>query len=132
MGEHWRTTEILFWLQYILPTDHFDSLKARYLHGTPNKMVSNNKEHTYANYLCYRRSGNLHSIAEAPDLVMKQFVKESVRDISMLLPDYVANFIPNIGLIPLGIIIEEGKKPRLATGMPQRNLIATQSQSMNL
>jgi hypothetical protein len=112
-GEHRRTEEILFWLRYILSADLFKNLKAGYIYGTPNKMVSDNDEHTYTNYLRYRRSGNLRSIAEAPELVMKQFVKEAARDISMLLPAYIADFTQHIGLIPLGIVLEEHKKPRL-------------------
>lgn len=112
-GEHRRTKEILFWLRYILSADLFESLKAGYLHGTPNKMISDNEVHTYANYLRYRHSGNLRSIAEEPALVMKQFAKEAARDISMLLPEYVADFMQNLGLIPIGIVIEDHKKPRI-------------------
>jgi len=52
-------------------------------------------------------------MAMHPDLVYKAFVKEDARDISMTVPAFLVDFTPHIWLIPLGITVKEGKKPRL-------------------
>ena len=46
-----------------------------------------------------------------PDLVHKAFAKEDARDISMTVPAFLVDFTPNIWLVPLGIVVKEGKIP---------------------
>jgi hypothetical protein len=46
-------------------------------------------------------------------LVQKQFVKEDARDIGLLFDANLVDFIPHIGIVPIGIVTSDHTKPRL-------------------
>jgi hypothetical protein len=111
-GAHRRQAQMLYWLSYILTPRAYHELWPGYVEGTPCQMLSN-EHNNCKQYLKYRKRSNLSNVAEFPDLVAKQFNKEDAREITMFFPRSLADFIPNVGLIPLGINIIEGKKPRM-------------------
>jgi hypothetical protein len=111
-GEHRRQQQMLYWLSYILSHKAYHELWPGFVEGTPCHMLSNNHNNA-KQYKKYRQRGNLSNVGEYPDLVAKQFNKEDAREITMFFPSSLADFIPNVGLIPLGINVIEGKKPRM-------------------
>jgi hypothetical protein len=111
-GDHWRSDEMLYWLRYVLQPRAYQELKDVYIEEAPKHMVSN-RHNNYCQYTKYRHKGNLPNVTEHPELVAKGFGKEDARKITMFFPSSIADFIPHLGLIPLGIAVLPDKKPRM-------------------
>ena len=60
-----------------------------------------------------KQSANRKNVDKYPDLVQKQFVKEDARDIGIIFDGKLIDYIPHIGIIPIGIATPQDKKPRL-------------------
>jgi hypothetical protein len=111
-GEHRRWEELLHWCRYALSDPTFQELWPGYIDGAPRRLLSNDKN-THEHFKRYRVHGNLANVQEQPLLVAKDCNKEDAREISFIFPASLTDFIPNIWLIPLGLALVEGKKPRL-------------------
>jgi hypothetical protein len=111
-GEHRRQQQMLYWLSYVLSPKAYNELWPGFVEGVPQKLLSNHHNNN-KQYKKYRKRSNLNHTNEFPELVAKQFNKEDAREITMFFPRSIADFVPNVGLIPLGINIIEGKKPRM-------------------
>jgi hypothetical protein len=109
---HRHQDQLLYWLSYVLSPKAFNELWPGYIEGTPCQLLGNHHNNT-KQYNKYQKRGNLSNVAEFPDLLDKQFNKEDAREITMFFPCSIADFIPNVGIIPLGINIIEGKKTRM-------------------
>jgi hypothetical protein len=110
-GEHRRIEESLFWLKHILQPDTFAKFEQAMMGGNPARFICH-QEDGYEQFKAYKGLGNLN-LHEDPALVQKQLAKEQARQHSLLLPSWMAVFIPNLSLIPMGIVLEEDKKPRV-------------------
>jgi hypothetical protein len=111
-GDHRRRDEMLHCLRYVLQPKTYQELYEVYINGAPKHLVSN-KYNDYDQYTKYRQKGNLPNVAEHPALVAKGFGKEDAREITMFFPSSLADFIPHLGLIPLGINVMPDRKPRM-------------------
>jgi hypothetical protein len=111
-GEHRRWEELLYWCSYILSEKTYLELWPGYIMGAPRRLLSNEKN-TFEHFQRYRKHGNLANVKDQPGLVAKDCNKEDAREISFVYPATLTDFIPHIWLIPLGLALVEGKKPRL-------------------
>ena len=111
MGEHRRAEECLFWLKHILTPKTYQDLERALLEGNPAKLVYHNKE-GFEQFKQYKQQGNLN-LHEEPAAVAKQLAKEQARQHSILLPGWMASFVPNLMIMPMGILLKEDKKARV-------------------
>jgi hypothetical protein len=111
-GDHRRWEETLFWLKFILNDQEYEELAHGFQHGIPQE-IHFNKQNTYSSLQQYITNGNLKSIHDNPALISKNFAKEDAREFSMIVPAVLVYFIPNLWIIPVGMVTEEHKKPRI-------------------
>ena len=109
-GSHRRVEEMMYWLRYVVCEDTFTQLMPGYIDGIPNRLVA---DVPYSEFRLYKKRGNQKNVDKLPELVKKQVVREDARDISFVFPAWAADFIPHVGLIPVGIATPKHKKPRM-------------------
>ena len=109
-GGQRRTQQILDAVRYVLCEETFTAFAAGFIDGVPNFLHA---EVPSEEYLNYKDSAMLPNIKKAPQLVEKQLLKEDSHDLSQLFDARLADFLPNTGIIPIGIATPEDKKPRL-------------------
>jgi len=68
---------------------------------------------TTTNLSPFIKYGNHSSVTNNTDIVKQAITKELDRSYAIALPAWTIPFIPHLHLSPLGIVIKEGKKPRL-------------------
>ena len=109
-GDQRRTQQTLDAVRYVLCEETFTAFAAGFINGVPNFLHAKVPLEEYINY---KNSATLPNIKKAPQLVKKQLLKEDSHDLSQLFDARLADFLPNTGIIPIGIATPEDKKPRL-------------------
>ena len=78
--------------------------------GAPAQFKFNSSSHNLTPFITY---GNHSSANKHIDIAWETITKELDRSYAFALPDWTIPFIPHLHLSPLGILIKEGKKPRI-------------------
>ena len=78
--------------------------------GAPAQFKFNSSSTNLTPFITY---GNHSSANKHTDITWEAITKELDRSYAFALPDWTIPFIPHLHLSPLGIIIKEGKKPRI-------------------
>jgi hypothetical protein len=110
MGDHRRVEEMLKVLKPILSKDTFSELCPGYIDGVPNIFHANVPHEEFE---LYKDNANQRNIAQHPNLVKNQVIKEDAKDLSFAFDERFTDFMPHCGLIPVGIATPDNKKPRL-------------------
>jgi hypothetical protein len=109
-GDHRRVEHMLQAVYYVLSEDTFTKLIPGYIDGIPNYLHANVP---YEQFQKYKDRANQRNMDRHPSAAITQLIKEDARDIGFILDANLADFIPHLGLIPLGISTPNHKKPRL-------------------
>jgi hypothetical protein len=91
-------------------SDTFWNYIAGEIYGVPNCL---NGETTYQQFQNYKKEANHKSIIGHETLVQTQFVKEYARNIGLPFDANLVDFIPHVGIVPIGIVTSDHKKARL-------------------
>ena len=78
--------------------------------GAPAQFKFNSSSTNLTPFITY---GNHSSANKHLDIAWEAITKELDRSYAFALPDWTIPFIPHLHLSPLGILIKEGKKPRI-------------------
>jgi hypothetical protein len=105
-----RRSECFKAIKHVLQPETFWSFVAGEINGVPNCLTGTT---TYEQFQNYVKEANHKSVQGHAKLVQKQFVKEDTWDIGLLFDTNVMDFIPNIGIVPIGIVTTDHKKHRL-------------------
>jgi len=97
-------------LYHNCPIDIVNDVQRVFTIGAPASFSAESSADNFQSYLLY---GNHLSATRNPEIVEKSIEKEINNAYGIPLPSWLAPFIPNIHLSPLGLLLREGKKPRL-------------------
>ena len=109
-GEQRRTDQMLRITSHILPEKMLLELGAALIDGVPNQLVAEILQEELEEML---KRKNMPNVKSHPELIEKAILKEERNHLSMTFSKLLANYTPNIGIIPLGILIKLYKKIRM-------------------
>ena len=97
-------------MQHILPDNLFCELTAVMIGSVPNLL---NIELPSAEVVTFLYKDNLPTVAKNLELVNKAILKKESNHLSIDFKRHLAYFIPNLGVIKLGILDKKNKKPHM-------------------
>ena len=113
-GNHtsaWRDIPALMsYLKSMIPDHDLSDLRRVLQVGCPAVL---NATTSRSNFLDYWRYGNHSTIASYHDNLVQSLAKEDAYQYILPLPSWLARFIPNLHLNPLGLVVKPGKDNRL-------------------
>ena len=107
MNKHRRNLKVLQVMSHIMPTDRFLALGAGLVDGVSNFLYS------YVLLLELKANistPNLPSVTRNPELIDKAIRKEEKNILSLCHNNVATTFIPDLGIIKLGVVDKQGKK----------------------
>ena len=94
-------------MSHILPEKEFLELGAALVDGVPNQLVAEIEQEELQEMI---NRENLPNVKTNPELMEKAILKEERNHLSMTFSRLLTRYTPNIGIIPLGILIKLYKK----------------------
>lgn len=109
MNEHHCNLQMLKVMSHIIPTDHFLTLGAGLVNGVPNFLYGNVPLSKLESNLL---TPNLPTATKNPEPIDKAIEKEERNHLSLYHSNVVTTFVPDVGIIKLGVVDKQGRKLR--------------------
>lgn len=104
--EHRDAESILAVARPMLTEDAFCNLRRLYAVGAPAQLLGTS---SLANLRAFRSYGNHRSVLEDPATMTKAIVKDERNSHLLHLPEWTAEFVPNLHVSPLALLKKKGK-----------------------